>query len=324
MIAVVLEPQISDTSPDGRGPGAAGVFQSSTEYVRGSDLSSGPATANPDLSDGFVLGDCLVLPQKNAITRPGHPTAYTEPKMMEVLLHLARAGGELVERRELLDSEWYEDADCDGALTRVVCALRRTLGDDCRHPKYIGTVHKHGYRLLVDARPVNSGARAGLPVNTFAGRSVTSRSWEKKTAGRPSLFEELKRRRVFRVAVAYLVVTWAMVQIAETTFPALGVPEWCLTLLVLLVALGFPLAIALAWAVQLTADGPVLEMPVARQSDDQKTLSRSGLRFVIVTALLLVIGLLGYELFVPTQTGDPPGTCGPDDASPLISDIRPM
>jgi hypothetical protein len=85
-------------------------------------------------------------------------------------------------------------------------------------------------------------------------------------------------------------------QIAETTFEPLGVPDWCLTMVILLVALGFPLAIALAWAVQLTKDGPVLEMPVASMSRDESRVARAGLRYLLVVALVGVIGLLSYKL----------------------------
>lgn len=66
---------------------------------------------------------------------------------------------------------------------------------------------------------------------------------------------ELRRRKVIRVALVYAVVAWLLIQVAETTFDPLNLPDWTLTLVVMLVILGFPLAIVLAWAFELTPDG---------------------------------------------------------------------
>jgi eukaryotic-like serine/threonine-protein kinase len=68
-------------------------------------------------------------------------------------------------------------------------------------------------------------------------------------------FRELRRRHVFRVAAAYAVVGWIVVQVSATTFPHLGLPGWAVPLVIVLVALGFPLALVLAWAFDLTPDG---------------------------------------------------------------------
>jgi TolB-like protein/Tfp pilus assembly protein PilF len=70
-----------------------------------------------------------------------------------------------------------------------------------------------------------------------------------------NFFGELKRRKVYRVAVAYAVVAWLFIQIATQTFPFLGVPNWAVRLVIVLVVLGFPVALILAWAFDLTAKG---------------------------------------------------------------------
>ena len=70
-----------------------------------------------------------------------------------------------------------------------------------------------------------------------------------------SLWAELKRRNVVRVAIAYLVVAWLLAQVAATFFPALQLPEWTVTFVAALLILGFPLAIALSWAYELTPEG---------------------------------------------------------------------
>ena len=66
---------------------------------------------------------------------------------------------------------------------------------------------------------------------------------------------ELKRRNVVKVATVYLLASWVLIQIAETTFPALHLPEWTVTFVVLLLAIFFPIALIFAWAFELTPEG---------------------------------------------------------------------
>ena len=69
------------------------------------------------------------------------------------------------------------------------------------------------------------------------------------------LITELKRRKVFRVAIVYAAIGWVLVQIAEATFEPLLLPDWTMTLLIVLVAFGFPIAIGMAWALEVTPQG---------------------------------------------------------------------
>lgn len=70
-----------------------------------------------------------------------------------------------------------------------------------------------------------------------------------------SLFSELKRRNVFKVAGAYLVVAWVVIQVADVVAPQLSLPEWAPRFVTLLVLLGFPLALVLAWIFDITPEG---------------------------------------------------------------------
>ncbi|MDQ3120105.1 MAG: hypothetical protein M3Q89_11150 [Verrucomicrobiota bacterium] len=70
-----------------------------------------------------------------------------------------------------------------------------------------------------------------------------------------SFLAELKRRKVYRVAIAYAVVAWLLVQIATQVFPFLQIPDWAVRLVIMLLALGFPVALLLAWAFDLTPEG---------------------------------------------------------------------
>ena len=71
----------------------------------------------------------------------------------------------------------------------------------------------------------------------------------------PSFFEELKRRNVVRVAILYAIVGWLILQVATSVMPALGIPPWGVSLVVILVIVGFPIALILAWAYELTPQG---------------------------------------------------------------------
>jgi TolB-like protein len=70
-----------------------------------------------------------------------------------------------------------------------------------------------------------------------------------------NLFVELKRRNVYKVAVAYAVVAWLLVQVATQVFPFLEIPNWVVRLVIALVAIGFPIALVIAWAFEATAEG---------------------------------------------------------------------
>src|SRR5437764_1011402 len=72
---------------------------------------------------------------------------------------------------------------------------------------------------------------------------------------KPSFFAELKRRNVYKVAVAYAVVGWVVAQIATQIFPFLEIPNWVVRLVIALVAIGFPVALVIAWAFEATPEG---------------------------------------------------------------------
>jgi TolB-like protein/Tfp pilus assembly protein PilF len=70
-----------------------------------------------------------------------------------------------------------------------------------------------------------------------------------------NFFVELKRRNVYKVAIAYAVVAWLLMQVATQVFPFLEIPNWAIRLVIMLLALGFPIALIIAWAFELTPEG---------------------------------------------------------------------
>jgi TolB-like protein/Flp pilus assembly protein TadD len=117
-----------------------------------------------------------------------------------------------------------------------------------------------------------------------------------------SVWGELKRRNVVKVAVAYAIVGWLLVQVADIFFPALQLPEWTVTLVASLVVLGFPLALILSWAYELTPDGVERTKSVPLSEGIAKVTGRK-LDFVIIGLLVLGVGFMFVDNYVLDTAG---------------------
>ena len=117
-----------------------------------------------------------------------------------------------------------------------------------------------------------------------------------------SFFQELRRRNVFRVAAAYAIVAWLLIQIAVAVFPTLQLPSWTTTLVTVLLILGFPVALLLAWAFELTPDG----IRPSRPAPDAQTGSGGRpLDYALIAGLVLVSGSLLVTQLRPFATPAP-------------------
>lgn len=123
-----------------------------------------------------------------------------------------------------------------------------------------------------------------------------------------TLFSELRRRHVFKVAAAYGVVAWLLIQVAATTFPAFGTPAWVLRVVIALAVLGFPVALVLAWAFELTPDGVRRAEPLASGGEPsgtrrQRSLDGRVAGWVGVGMLvgLVSVGAYGWDRLPPTR-----------------------
>src|SRR5438309_7691857 len=109
---------------------------------------------------------------------------------------------------------------------------------------------------------------------------------------------ELKRRNVYKVAVAYAVVSWLLIQIATQVFPFFNIPNWAVRVVVLVLALGFPVGLVLAWAFEITPEGIRLESEIApNESISQHT----GRKLIGITIAVAVAagGMLAFQLLPP-------------------------
>lgn len=115
-----------------------------------------------DLQAGFRLGQWAVYPRLGHLT-DGGDGCHVEPKIMDVLVLLASRSGDVVLRDEIVNSVWDGRPMADDALSRCITELRKLLGDDAREPKYIATVPKRGYRLLIEVTPVEDVSPVNEP-----------------------------------------------------------------------------------------------------------------------------------------------------------------
>ena len=118
-------------------------------------------------------------------------------------------------------------------------------------------------------------------------------------------FAELKRRHVWRVAVAYAIAGWLVVQIATQVFPFFDIPNWAVRLVVIAIAIGFPLALAFAWVYELTPEGirrtEPAESPGARPEHEHRSTGQK-LNVIIVVVLVLAVAFLGWRLYALRQS----------------------
>ena len=104
-----------------------------------------------------------------------------------------------------------------------------------------------------------------------------------------NFFAELKRRNVYKVAIAYGVVAWLLIQIATQVFPFFEIPNWTVRLVVLLIAIGFPIALIIAWAFELTPEG--LKRTEAADAAPSRRSARRTWIYVVIVASVISAGV---------------------------------
>ncbi|MCH8249882.1 MAG: tetratricopeptide repeat protein [Proteobacteria bacterium] len=234
---------------------------------------------NADLLQGFYLGELLIEPLKGRVT-DGANSRHLPPKAGEVLLCLARAPGQLVTREALLNEVWGSDHTSQEALGHAISELRHALDDHLDDPKFIQTLPKRGYRLVV-APAIAADHSPTLVLGADIG-----------------LFENLQRRGVLETTLAYVIVGWLLIQIADIVFPQLYLPAWAATFVTILVIAGFPIAIILSWFLEFRDGRAVLDVlsPAAAR---RRRFSRTYLSIIgalTVASLLVFVYDLNFGL----------------------------
>jgi TolB-like protein/Tfp pilus assembly protein PilF len=119
-----------------------------------------------------------------------------------------------------------------------------------------------------------------------------------------NFFGELKRRNVYKVAIAYAVVAWLLIQAASILLPTFEAPAWVMKIFVVFLIFGFPPVLIFAWAFEITPEGIRRESEVAAEESIKR---HTGRKIVAITVVLAVIaaGLLTFQLFRPKSIGTP-------------------
>ena len=112
-----------------------------------------------------------------------------------------------------------------------------------------------------------------------------------------SIFNELKRRNVFKVGIAYVIVAWLVAQVLQLVFESFGTPDWAIKSVLVLLATGLPFALFFAWAFELTPDGLMREQDVDR-SQPVAPQTGSKLNLMITVVLVLALAYFAYDKFV--------------------------
>jgi tetratricopeptide (TPR) repeat protein/TolB-like protein/DNA-binding winged helix-turn-helix (wHTH) protein len=234
-----------------------------------------------DLLQGFYLGDFLVEPLKGQVTGRAGST-HLPPKAVEVLLCLARVPGELVTRETLLTKAWGPGKGSPEALSHAVSEIRHALGDHADNPTFIQTLPRRGYRLVID--PVLAADHSA---------SIVLGAKDGAHPGDISFLENLRRRGVFETALAYLIVGWLLIQVADIVFSQLHLPAWAGTFVTVLVIAGFPIAIILSWYLEFR-DGRAIVHQLSAADARRRRFSRT---YLSVTGALAIaaIGVYVYD-----------------------------
>ncbi len=108
----------------------------------------------------------------------------------------------------------------------------------------------------------------------------------------PSLVSELRRLNVFQVGAAYAILAWLLIQVADVVLPALQAPEWTVAFVTVQLIIGFPIAVLLAWAYEMTPEGIKVAADVPRDSVTSATGQR--LNYVILGLVVLAVGFWSW------------------------------
>jgi len=130
-----------------------------------------------------------------------------------------------------------------------------------------------------------------------------------------SLFAELKRRNVFKVGAAYVVMAWLLAQVVDVFLDNFGAPEWVIKTVLLLLVAGFPLALFFAWAFELTPEGIKKEKDVDRSQSITRETGRK-LDFLIIGILVIALAYFALDKFVLTTGDTAPGSAAVTETAP--------
>jgi len=184
-----------------------------------------------ELLDGFRLGDKRIEPLTGTVGADG-ADVHLPSKSIEVLVCLATQPRELISREEILEKVWGDAAASQESVSHAISEIRHALGDHTDSPEFIQTIPKRGYRLLVE------------PVLIVADDELEN---DTDNSDRSTLVGNLMDRGVIQASVVFVLVGWALIQVADAVVPIVGLPSWTKPFVTYTVIGGFPIVVLFAW-----------------------------------------------------------------------------
>ena len=258
-----------------------------------------------NLQYGFTLGDFHIRPLLGRVVGP-NGNHHLQPKVVDVLMCLVDGYGAVVERGDILREVWGDPVTSDEVLNRCISELRHAFDDHPDDPKYIQTVPKRGYRLI------------GKLVSDQLGKSVDTNSQSIGTIA--ALWQDLKDRNVVRVALAYSAASWLLLQVAQVMIDALQLPDWSLRVFVLLLGVGFLIAVIVAWVFQLVPEKDF-------EGPDGRRRIKQYVDVTIIGCLAIAVALLSYRQVIdqplfPDVARLPPELISPEPGEKSVAVLR--
>jgi DNA-binding winged helix-turn-helix (wHTH) protein len=239
----------------------------------------------------LIVGDYLFDPQRGSLSGPlgAH---HICPRLVALLSCLVGHSNEIVEREELIRNLWPDGKGSSISLSQCVGRLRHYFGDKARSAQYIETVPNHGYRLVAPVygstlKPQSLNLATVEPGGACGGNRFVN------------LIGEFRERKVCRSMLIYTLVIWLVFQISEVVVPAVGLPEWVNSLVVVLGILGFPFAAVLSWIFDITPSGLAREKERVTNVVFGSSRNGTDLLFdsaLVVTALTICGSLVASSL----------------------------
>lgn len=258
-----------------------------------------------ELLHGFNLGDYFIQPLTGQVSGSNY-SAHLTPKAVEVLLVLACRPRRMVLREEILQEVWGAGNGSPEALSRAIRDIRHALADSASNPEYVQTVPRRGYRLIATPRPVDK-----------ADNTAVSGQAELADAAQ-GVLQSLMQRGVVEAGLAYLILGWLLIQIADVVFEQLLLPRWAGTFVTAFVIAGFPIVLILSWIFEFR-DGRAMVDPGPGKRIPRQ---RFGRTYVLILCSLCVASGLVYTydrlVGLPTEVvANPAPLQAPQDVAEL-------
>jgi DNA-binding winged helix-turn-helix (wHTH) protein len=265
----------------------------------------------------LIVGDYLFEPRAGLLSGPTG-AHHICSRLSALLSFLIEHSSQIVERDLLVDELWHDDPHGSRYLTQYVGRLRQYFDDKASIARYIETIPKRGYRLVApvygSTRKPESVQAAVLPHReALSGKRIVR------------LVREFRDRKVCRSLVIYSLVVWLVFQVTEIVQEALRLPDWTLSLVVVLGILGFPIAAVLSWVFDITPDGVIR----GRRQDTHPCVPGPRRRhelvldYALVLVSVVILGWLTMTSFGVEFSGDayaqPPAQVTPE-VKALIED----